>query len=979
MDANDPVVEKGREIFSLMEAEQPAVFDRHRWAGELMHLAMKDPHLKVQLFRFVDAFPTLTSSELITRHLREYFLSGEAHLSPIVQQLLVGASSGLASGVTSAILRRNIMSFARTFIAGETPASAGKTLQRLRETGRTFTVDLLGEAALSEQESSRYSDLYLELVEHLAADLRHRHAPAPLREDLFPYLNVSVKASSLFPRIGPLNYEESVEQVRVRLRPIFRKVREAGGFINLDMEMFSLKNITIESFIALLDEEEFAGWNGAGIALQAYLKETEEDLYRLAEWAESGRRKVTVRLVKGAYWEYETVNAAQKGWPSPVFPRKTHTDWNFERCAEFMLRNSHCITSAFGTHNVRTLAFVLATAERVSVPSGEFEVQMLYGMAEPVKSALREMGQVVREYVPIGELLPGMAYLVRRLLENTSNEGFLRQAFVENVDRDALLAPPEPWRREEHVVSSEEPGFRNEPPLDFSLPENRRGCREAVQRVRGKLGSLYPVVIDGKEYPAGNSIESRNPSNPDEIVGTVFGIDRELADRAVASAVKAQAVWRAASAQERADVLFRAAAIARRDRLELLAWQVLETGKNWAEADADVIEAIDYLEYYGREMLRLGGRRRLICPPGEENLYHYQPRGVGLVIAPWNFPLAISVGMTAAALVTGNTVLYKPSSLSPVNGWQMFRLFREAGLPDGVLSFVPGKGEAVGDHLVAHTDIDFIAFTGSREVGLHIVELAGRKAYGQRSVKHCVIEMGGKNAIIVDEDADLDQAVAGVVHSAFSYQGQKCSACSRVIVLAGCYDRFVQRLADAVRTIAVGPAEDPACFMGPVIEGGPRDVILGYIETAREEGRVIQGGPVPESGWYVPPTLALDLPPESRLLREEIFGPVLAVMRAKDLDEALRLANGTDFALTGGVYSRSPATIQRVMAEFRAGNLYINRSITGAIVGRQPFGGFGMSGLGSKAGGSDYLLQFMVPRVITENTMRRGFTPEVIA
>jgi RHH-type proline utilization regulon transcriptional repressor/proline dehydrogenase/delta 1-pyrroline-5-carboxylate dehydrogenase len=334
--------------------------------------------------------------------------------------------------------------------------------------------------------------------------------------------------------------------------------------------------------------------------------------------------------------------------------------------------------------------------------------------------------------------------------------------------------------------------------------------------------------------------------------------------------------------------------------------------------------------------------------------------------------------MVAAALVTGNAVLYKPSSLSAVNGWQLFSLLREAGVPDGVLNFIPGRGEVAGSFLVEHRRVAFIAFTGSREVGLDIIERAGRTRPGQRIVKRVVAEMGGKNAIIVDADADLDLAVPGVVQSAFGYQGQKCSACSRAIVLVDCYDRFVARLAEAVKSIAVGPTEDPANFMGAVIDSRARERILAEIEAGRKEGVVAVLGDVPAGDNYVPPTVLIDLPAGSRLLREEIFGPVLAVVRARDLDEALAIANDSDYALTGGLFSRSPATIDRVRAEFRVGNLYINRGITGAIVGRQPFGGFRLSGVGSKAGGPDYLLQFVEPRVVTENTMRRGFTPELV-
>jgi RHH-type proline utilization regulon transcriptional repressor/proline dehydrogenase/delta 1-pyrroline-5-carboxylate dehydrogenase len=351
-----------------------------------------------------------------------------------------------------------------------------------------------------------------------------------------------------------------------------------------------------------------------------------------------------------------------------------------------------------------------------------------------------------------------------------------------------------------------------------------------------------------------------------------------------------------------------------------------------------------------------------------------------LAIAPWNFPLAISAGMVSAALAAGNTVLYKPSSCSPVTGWQLCSLFREAGIPPGVLNFIPCRGERLGEWLEREPKPELIAFTGSREAGFRLMELAARHLPGERAVTRVIAEMGGKNAIIVDSDADLDLAVAGVVQSAFGYAGQKCSACSRVIVLAGCHDRFLERLAEAVRGIVTGTPDDPACFMGPLIDATSRDRVAAAIARAEGEGRIAARGKVPaDDGWYLPPTVVAGLPPDSPLLREELFGPVLAVIRAATMDEALAIANDSDYALTGGLYSRSPVRIRRVMAEFAVGNLYINRGITGAMVGRQPFGGFRLSGIGSKAGGPDYLLQFMEPRVISENTMRRGFAPESLS
>jgi len=967
--ARDAVRAKGLEIFRLMGTETPALFDRKWWVGRMMERVIRDPALKVPLFRFVDVLPALTSGKLIAGHAREYFGAGTSPLPWFLNSLLSAAGIGPAAALTAYLVERGVGRFSKTFIAGETPRSALKALRRLLDEGKTFTVDILGEAVVSEAEADAYRELYLLLARTLA-----REMPG--------HVNLSVKISSLYSRIGSANHEDSVREVRRRLMPIFAEVREARGFVNLDMETYSRKEVTLDVFTQALETPEFQGWQHAGVALQAYLKCAEHDLRRLIGWAKARNLHIAIRLVKGAYWEYETIVARQKGWEIPVFPRKSHTDANFERCVELALENHEHVTLAVGSHNVRSIAKVLATADRLQVPRDRYEFQMLYGMAEPIKRAMKSMGFTVREYAPIGELLPGMAYLVRRLLENASNEGFLQKAFLGNAPPEALLAEPEryvdaPGKQAAEGIEGLAP-FSNEPPADFTIPETRPTFRGAVAEVGKSLGQSYPAVIGGKEYRVGEPIVSVNPARPGEVVGTVYGITPELADRAVSAARDAQKAWSRRAPEDRAAVLFRAAAAARRRRAELAAWQVREAGKSWTEADADVAEAIDYLEYYGREMIRLGKPVRMGDCPGEDNLYLYRPRGVGLVIAPWNFPLAISVGMASAALVAGNAVLYKPSSLSPVNGWLAFSLLREGGAPHGALNFIPGKGDAVGDRLVGHPEVDFVLFTGSRAVGLRIVEKAGQTAPGQKSVKRAVVEMGGKNAILVDADADLDQAVPAVMTSAFGYQGQKCSACSRVIVHADCYDRFLARICEAVKGLSVGPPEDPANWIGPLIDGAAKERVQAAIELGRREGKVAAEIPVPEEGYYVSPTIITDLPLGSKILSEEIFGPVLAVVRARDIEEAIGLANLSDYALTGGLFSRSPATIARVRETFAVGNLYINRGITGALVGRQPFGGFRMSGVGSKAGGPDYLLQFLEPRVVTENTMRRGFSPDVL-
>jgi RHH-type proline utilization regulon transcriptional repressor/proline dehydrogenase/delta 1-pyrroline-5-carboxylate dehydrogenase len=467
-----------------------------------------------------------------------------------------------------------------------------------------------------------------------------------------------------------------------------------------------------------------------------------------------------------------------------------------------------------------------------------------------------------------------------------------------------------------------------------------------------------------------------NPARPDEVICDVGLADVELTRQAIEAAKQAFPAWRGRPARERAQVLFDAAAIMRRERHDLAAIEVLEEAKPWREADADVAETIDYLEYYAREAVALGSPLQLLSVPGEYNDYRYQPRGVAAIISPWNFPLAIPAGMMTAALVTGNTVILKPAGPAPLIAARLVDILCRAGAPAGVVQFLPGPGSAVGATLVEHPDVALIAFTGSREVGLWIVETAGQTKEGQRGIKKVIAEMGGKNAIIVDDDADLDQAILGIVRSAFGYAGQKCSACSRVIALDAIYDRLVSRLVEATRSLRVGPAEDPATFVPPVITAEAKAGIERYIEIGRSEAPVLFQGTAPQDGgFYVAPVVFGEVNPHAVIAQEEVFGPVLAVLRAATVEEALEIAVDTPYALTGAFYSRSGSHIELARERFRVGNLYINRGCTGAMVARQPFGGFAMSGIGSKAGGPDYLRQFMEPRTVTENTMRHGFAP----
>ncbi len=994
----------GEEIFDRADAQKkiPDAINPSYWLGKVMEWSMANEALKVQTLRFVDVLPSLVTGGSVVAHMREYFGGQEAALP---RPLRLGLDlTKLAPGLAAWAVRFGAGSMARQFITGRTGADAVPVLRKLRNRTIGFTVDILGEAVVSEREADEYFHRYLELVESLAAESQNW----PVIEQLeggrkpIPKVNVSVKISALYSQIHPADPDVAIARLKDRLRPLFRRAKELGVFINLDMENYALKRLTLELFKSILEEPEFANWHDAGLVIQAYLADSAEDFDELLAWSIGRGRKLTVRLVKGAYWDYETVISRQRGWPVPVYLQKPQADANFERISRRMLANAEHVYAAFGTHNVRSMAHAIGTAEQHGLKPGDYEIQMLFGMAEPIKKALIEMGHRVREYCPVGEMLPGMAYFVRRLLENTSNEGFLKAKFSTRLPSAELLRDPMKLIRGGVGLNGAATGngahasangsmqkstndgngseFENDPPIDFTLAKNRDEMRTALDAERKDLGRDWPLVIGGREIVSDEWIDSVNPAKPDERVGRCARGTTAHAQSAVDAAVAAAPAWRMTPVETRARLLEKMAALMREDRFRLAALEVYETGKPWIEADGDIAEAIDFCDFYAVEMRRLGQSERTHPVPGETSDQEYVPRGVGLVIAPWNFPLAILCGMTTAALVAGNTVIMKPAEQSGVVAARFMDIARRAGVPAGVLNLVSGHGEDVGAFLVEHPKIDFIAFTGSKEVGLKIWEAGGKTRPGQAQLKKVVCEMGGKNALIIDADADLDEGVLGALYSAFGYQGQKCSALSRLIVLEDNYDRLVERLVEATRAVRVGPPEDPGTVVGPVIDREAHERVLRYIEIGKTEATLAFGGVVPpelvaSGGYFVQPTIFIDVPPTARIAREEIFGPVLAVLKARDLDDALAMANDTEFALTGGVFSRSPANIERVKRELNVGNLYINRGITGAIVARHPFGGFKMSGGGTKAGGRDYLLNFLFPRVVTENVLRRGFAP----
>ncbi|MEY2478400.1 MAG: RHH-type transcriptional regulator, proline utilization regulon repressor / proline dehydrogenase [Actinomycetota bacterium] len=975
-----------RRIAALGSDDPAHVYHLSWWSDRMLGWAMSHPSFKTQLFRFVDVFPATTGDADVLSHMREYFEGTDA---PRLLDMGMGVADHVPGGgaVSASIARRNITRMAHQFIVGSTAEEAVAGLHQLWRAGSAFTVDLLGEKTVTEAEADRYAARVGELL-HALLDATATWAPDDQLEydDIgpLPRTNLSIKPTALASQYAPLTRSAGMADAKARLRPLLKEAADRGAAVYFDMEHYAVKELTLELFRDLLSEPELAGLD-AGVVIQAYLKDSRDDLADLIAWSSQRSKPISVRLVKGAYWDAETIEATAEGWPVPVYADKDETDANFERCTRLLLDHHGEVRAAFGSHNLRSIGYAIAYARHKGIPDSAYEIQMLYGMAEPIQAAIRRLGLRLRVYAPVGELVPGMAYLVRRLLENTSNDSWVRHRFAEGRDLEDLLAPP----RAEHLPQPAPPAhgpttvperpapYEPEPPAEWRRAPARVAFGVAVDDVGRHLDLDVPAVIGGEQVHTTATITSVDPARPDVVVATAASCGRAEVDAAIAVANAAWPAWRRTPAAERAAVLFRAGEWLRSRREHVAALEVFEAGKPWREADGDVCEAIDFCEYYGREMLRLDQGAAVQSPPGEANTLTYQGKGIGVVIAPWNFPLAIPTGMVTAALVTGNAVLFKPAEQTPAIAAQLVHALRAGGLPDGVLAFLPGVGEEIGPYLVGHPDVAFITFTGSKAVGLGINEAAARHRPGQRHVKRVVAEMGSKNALIVDSDADLDQAAPIVVQSAFGFSGQKCSAASRLVLLDDIYDEALARLVGATKELVVGHPAEMGTVMGPLIDAEARARVRGYVDAAPAHGRVALARlDVPPVGWFAGPAIVTDVAADAPLARDEIFGPVLTVFRASSFEEAVAVANDTDYALTAGVVSRTPSHIQLAAAELRAGNIYVNRSITGAVVGRQPFGGYGLSGVGSKAGGPDYLLQFLDPRVVTENTLRQGFAPE---
>lgn len=990
MDFQKQVEQTGLEIFELMQSQNTSVLDKDWWYERMMQWSMKNESFKTKMFRFVDVLPSLNTDTQVVNYFKEY-LSQEDGSLPSVFNFGVGVGS-LAPFLMAKVIRKNITQVAKLFIAGESVKDILPQILKSRLKKMAFSINLLSEVTLNEKEALDYQSRCIDLIHQLALASQSWDFNSQIDIDSqSPKVNISIRLSAIYSQIKLTAWEHTKSVLKERLRPIFQAAKDKNVFLNIDMEHYHLKNLTLEVFKELVMEAEFKDYPHIGLVIQTYLKDSYDDLTELIQLAQKRKVPFTIRIVKGAYWDYEIIVAEQKNWHYPIYTQKKETDINFERCAKLLIDHLPAVKIALGSHNIRSIASTLVYAKDQNLSDLEF--QMLFGMAQPLKQALVHKGLRVREYIPVGELIPGMAYLVRRLLENSANESFLQlmQLNSHNSSKDLLADPLEEFKNNKNSDSfqqkseKKQSSFVNEPVLDFSLKIHRTKFQEALDRQKKLRRPTYQIVIGHKSIKTDRTLLSFNPSYGTPL-GKIYVASKKETEMAVQEARTAFPKWKKQSISNRSELVKKLASLILENRYDLAALQTLEVGKPWEEADADITEAIDFCNYYALHAQKLDKGYWIGEVTGETTCYQYNPRGVVGVISPWNFPLAILTGMVSAAVVTGNTVVMKPAEQSSITAAMLMEMIQKAGFPKGVVNFLPGYGEDIGDYLVCHKDVNLIAFTGSRDVGLSIIKKTAHTFEDQYAVKRSIIEMGGKNAIIVDESADWDEAIAGVISSAFGFAGQKCSACSRVIILQSIYDKFVQRLIEAVKNLHQKPTDDPDAYLGPVID---KEAFL-RIHTMMQKvsappayqadvGHLIKAKAAQENtegGYFIPPTVFTDVDPNSFLAQNEIFGPILAAIKAKDLTEAVKIANGTRYGLTGGIYSRSPQNIEYVKERLEVGNLYINRGITGAMVNRHPFGGLKQSGVGSKTGGPDYLLQFLEPVALTENTMRRGFAPK---
>jgi RHH-type transcriptional regulator, proline utilization regulon repressor / proline dehydrogenase / delta 1-pyrroline-5-carboxylate dehydrogenase len=956
--------ELGRALLDAAEDYRPGVSERiEDW---LLTHAVADERFRVRLLRYMDVLASLDhdrGGEEAKRLAREYFGDEFPTLPrPLRWLLRIARDEHLPAPLVGETARRSAELFARRFITPPGADTVSRNIAYLAKHGRVPSFDLLGEAVLSESEARSYLDRYMALVDQLVL-----HPAAGTRTvGGIATLQLSIKLSSLTSLFTPVDPAGSIARVRPSLEAIAEACRQAGIGLTVDMEQYAYRDLTWEVFRRTFARgERFGDWHGAGIVLQSYLRDAEAHAEAMVAFARERGTPFQVRLVKGAYWDYETIVARANRWPVPVWTEKAATDASFERTLAVLIQGHPHLNTAVGSHNARAHAYAEALAAASGLPPSAVEHQTLFRTYEGMSRGIAELGWPARDYVPVGELLPGMAYLVRRVLENSSQAGFLLQSRG-GAPREELLRPPPERDVEPAEVDDALDAFERAPEARWFDAAFRVEFESAFTSTRARWGEHYELPLDGidplpreregegggEDAGPGDPVPIHSPSHPDaQPIGTVTFASAETAHRAASYLHSGSKRWAATPVDERAAVLHRAAGLLQERAHEFAAWIVHEGGRDRAGAWAEVVEAIDYLRYYAVEAERLFANFE----------GRIAPRGAVAVIPPWNFSLAIPCGMTVAALACGNGVVLKPSGQTPLIALRLVALLHQAGVPPEALVCLPGSGSEAGQALVDSPEVAMIAFTGSRAVGTRMHEDVSRVEPRDGVLKAIVAEMGGKNAAVVFDDADLDETVDAVLHSAFGHANQKCSAVSRVLVEASIYERFRDRLLEAARSLHVGSADAPATQVNPIIDRRAWDRLQEAAALAREECTVLLDmfeAPPLQAGPLIV-ELAAERALNTKTSTEELFGPILVLIPFADEADAYRIANGTAYGLTAGVFSRSPRTIERATRAIEAGNVYVNRVTTGARPGIEPFGGMRMSGTGPKAGGPDYLWAFV--------------------
>ncbi|MGE3856393.1 MAG: proline dehydrogenase family protein [Dehalococcoidia bacterium] len=941
----------GRALLADMERYSPRIDEQvEDW---LLTHAMADERFRVRLLRFLDvlaAFDAPGTADEVQDLFHEYFAGDFPGIPrPLRWLVRLARNEQVPAAVVAQAARRSAQVFARRFITVPDVDGVHRIVEALRSEGRVPSFDLLGEAVLSDAEADAYEARYMALIDALAREPAARLRTAGGQ----PALQVSLKLSSLTHHFSAVDPDGSVARVRPRLLRIAEAARAAGVGIAIDAEQYETRDVVWAAFRdAFGPGGPLAAWEDAGIVVQAYLRDAEAHVAEVVEFARKRRHPFQVRLVKGAYWDYETAVAAANRWAPPVFQRKAATDRSFDRCAEALLDAAGLVHLAVASHNPRTHAHAEALAEARGLPGRAVEHQTLHRTSEGMSRALAAQGWPARDYVPVGDLLPGMAYLVRRILENSSQAGFLMRSRQEATPEE-LLAPPADTP-DVATVADDGASFERAPAARWHDPAFRAGFDAALAAELATPTTHLPLA-DGIEVA--RTVDLVSPSDPEgPPIARVEEASAEGARTAVSRVRGGQPAWAALGAAGRAAVLRRAADLLLARGHEFASIVVREGGRDRAGAWAEVEEAVDFLRFNAEEAERLDAAHR----------DRVRPRGVVAVIPPWNFSLAIPCGMTSAALAAGNAVVLKPAGQTPVVATYLVALLHAAGVPADALLCLPGQGSVAGQALVDDRRVALVAFTGSVAVGTAIHEAVLRGTTEDGRPRAVIAEMGGKNAALVFDDADLDEAVGAVIASAFGHANQKCSAISRVLVERSVLPRFLPRLADAAASLVCGPAHEAATQVNPIIDRRAADRLSEAAARAREEGRVVldrfEATPsTPATLVRGPLIVHVDAAraPAARTTTEELFGPILAVIPFDTEAEALRIANGTGYALTSALFSRSPGRIARVSAAIEAGHVYVNRTSTGARPGVEPFGGMRFSGTGPKAGGEDYLWAFL--------------------